>query len=88
MAVKEKKIGTIDHYYSHLGVATLTLEDDIKVGDTIHVKGRTSDFTQKVESLQVEHKDVASAKKGDGIGLKVVDHGRTHDTVYKVIEGS
>ncbi|MBI5599376.1 MAG: translation elongation factor-like protein [Deltaproteobacteria bacterium] len=85
--MKEKKVGTVDHYYSHLGVVTLTLEGDLNVGDTIRVKGHTTDFTQKVDSIQVEHKDVAGAKKGDGVGLRVVEHGRTHDAVFKVIEG-
>lgn len=87
MAMKEREIGKIDHYYSHLGVATMTLEEELKVGDTIHVKGHTSDFTQKVESMQIGHQSVTSAKKGDGIGIKVNEHGRTNDVVFKVVEG-
>ncbi len=84
--MREEKVGVVDHYYTNLGVVTLTLENDLKVGDTIHVKGHTSDFLQKVESIEVNHRKVESAKSGEGIGLKVKEHGRHHDIVFKVIE--
>jgi putative protease len=84
---EEKKIGEIAHYFSKIGVATIKLTDgDLKVGDTIHIKGHTSDFTQNVESIQIEHKDIQEAKKGSDIGIKVIKHTREHDVVYKVIE--
>lgn len=57
----------------------------IKVGDTIHIKGYTTDITQKVESMQIEHKDVGEAKPGDKVAIKVTSHVREHDVVYKVI---
>ena len=84
--MKEQRIGTIDHYYSHLGVITMTLEGELKAGDTIHIKGHTSDFTEKIDSIQVNHKPVMSARNGEGVGLKVSEHGRTGDVVYRVIE--
>ncbi len=84
--MKEERIGVVDHYYSHLGVAAVVLEGNLKVGDTIHIKGHTSDFTQKVESIQIEHKNVPEAKKGDSIGITVKEHARDHDVVYKVVE--
>lgn len=84
--MKEEKVGTVTHYYTHLGVATAVLEGELKKGDTIHIKGHTSDFTQKVESMQLEHRDVDRAGKGDHVGIKVVEHAREHDTIYRVVE--
>ncbi len=83
--MEEKEIGTITHYYGHLSVGLVELQDALKVGETIHIKGHTSDFTQPVESMQVEHADVAEAKAGNTIGLKVTQKVHPHDKVYKVI---
>ena len=81
----EKKIGVITHYFGKIGVAALEITDgELRVGDTIHIKGHTSDFTQSVESMEVEHKTVELARVGDSVGLKVVDHAREHDEVLKV----
>lgn len=85
--MREERIGVISHYYTHLGVATMVVEGELKVGDTIHIRGHASDFTQKVESIQIEHKNIDLAKKGDNIGIKVKEHAREHDVVYKVVEG-
>ncbi len=82
--MKEKEIGKVTHYYNHLGVAIVELKDRLKVGDKIHIKGHTSDFTETVDSIQIEHKDVESAKKKDVIGLKVKKRTREGDVVYKV----
>ena len=84
--MKEKRIGVISHYFSHLGVAAIILEGELVVGDTIHIKGHTSDFIQKVDSIQLEHKDINLAEKGADIGIKVKEHVREHDVVYKVVE--
>jgi len=78
----EKQIGRIAHYFDKIGVAVIELEKPLKVGDTIHVKGATSDFTQKVDSMQVEHKDIDKAKKGDSVGLKVSEKVRPNDKVF------
>ena len=81
----EQIVGKITHYFSKIGVAVVEIsEGELRVGDTIHVMGHTSDFTQKVESMQVEHQDVQVAKKGDSVGMKVVAHAHEHDMVYKV----
>jgi len=53
-------------------------------GDVIHIRGHTSDFTQKVESLEVNHAPVTEVGPDDDFGLKVVEHAREHDKVYKV----
>ena len=81
----EEKIGTITHYFGKIGVATVKITDcELDVGDTIHVKGHTSDFTQTVDSMQVEHESVAVARAGDEVGLKTAEYVREHDAVYKV----
>ena len=80
----EKQVGRITHYFSKIGVAAIELEDELTVGDTIHVKGHTSDWTQEVGSIQIEHDSVEKAGPGDVIGIKVEEHAREHDVVYKV----
>lgn len=82
----ESEIGKITHYYGKIGVGVVSLSGEIKVGDTIHLVGRRTDFTQKVTSLQVEHEDISSAQAGQEIGLKVDQPVRESDLVYKVSE--
>ena len=83
---EEREVGAVTHYYTKIGVVVIELTDTLKVGDTIHIKGATSDFTQKVDSMQIEHKEVKEAKKGQSIGLKVKEHAREHDKVFVVEE--
>lgn len=84
-SVPEKEVGAVKHYYTNIGVAVIEItKGPLKEGDTIRVKGATSDFKQKVKSMQIEHKKVETAKKGDSIGLKVAEHAREHDKVFKV----
>lgn len=83
-AKKEKEVGKVTHYFTHLKVAIVDLSGTLKKGDKIHVKGATSDFTQKVASMQIEHKAVEEAKKGKSIGMKVKEHVREHDAVFLV----
>ncbi len=81
----ETKIGTVTHYYNHLHVAGVAITDgELHNGDTIHVKGNTSDFEQKVESMEIDNEAVEVAKPGDLIGLTVIEYVRVHDTVHKV----
>jgi translation initiation factor IF-2 len=82
---EEVKIGAITHFFSKVSVGIINLTDgDLKVGDKIHIKGHTTDFEETVESIQIEHKDVPEAKKGAQAGIKVKDHVREHDVVYKL----
>ena len=78
----EKKIGEIAHYFSKIFVAAIKLSGELKVGDTIHIKGHTTDIEQAVDSIQIEHSSVPKAKKGDDVGIKVKDHVRVGDEVY------
>src|SRR5438046_1898704 len=84
-ATPGERIGVVTHYYSHLSVATLRLESGtLRVGDVIHIRGHTTDFSQKVESLEVNHASATEVGPNDDFGLKVVQHVREHDVMYKV----
>ncbi len=84
-AANEEAIGTVSHYYSHLGVAIVQINKDmLKSGDTIHLKGHTTDFSQQVESMEYEHQHVEQASAGQSIGLKVKEPAREHDIVYVI----
>jgi putative protease len=83
MATK-KKVGNISHYFSKISVAVVDLSSELKSGDLITIEGPSTNIKQKVTSMQVEHKAVASAKKGDSVGLKVPDKVKEGDLVYKV----
>lgn len=84
--MEEKLIGKVTHYFKKIGVAVLELSDEIKVGDTIRIKGHSTDFTQKVVSMQIEHKPIEVGKPGDNIAIKVDDVVKEHDLVFKVME--
>ena len=86
MAAKaeEKLVGRITHYYSHLGVGIIELTGgELKVGDVIHVRGKHTDFTQSVDSIQIEHQDVTRAEKGKVVGIKVKEKVHEHDQVFR-----
>jgi hypothetical protein len=81
----EERVGFVTHYYGHLSVAAIRLESgSLSVGDTIRILGHTSDFRQRVVSMQIEHQPVTEAGKRQEIGLKVTEHAREGDDVYKV----
>ena len=83
----EQEIGKVTHYFGRIGVAAIEItQGTLAVGDTIHVKGHTSDFTQKVDSIQIEGQPVDTATAGQAVGIKVVEHAREHDVVFKVEE--
>ena len=81
---KEKQIGEVTHYFNKIGVAVVKLGATLKTGEDVHIKGATTDFTQKVDSMQVEHENVDEAKKGESIGMKVKKPVRQKDKVYAV----
>lgn len=84
--MKEVKVGRVVTYFAHPEAAAVELEDSLRVGDSIHIKGHTTDFEQQVESMQIENESVQEAKKGDSIGVKVKERVRHNDVVYKVVE--
>ncbi|MBI2650007.1 hypothetical protein HYX04_01695 [Candidatus Woesearchaeota archaeon] len=83
---EEMQVGKVSHYFTKIGVAVIEVTDgSIKVGDELHIKGHTSDFKQKVHSMQIEHEKVEMAEPGQSIGMKVNEPVRAHDLVYKEI---
>lgn len=82
----EEDVGKVSDYFAKIGVAAIELTGSLSVGDTIHIKGHTTDFEQKVESIQIEHQNVEKANPGDSIGIKAKERVREHDVVYKVTE--
>ncbi len=77
-----KQVGKITHFFDNLNVAVIELTSGLNQGDEIRIKGETTDFTQKVDSMQVEHEKIDKAKKGQAVGLKVKDKVRRNDKVY------
>jgi hypothetical protein len=81
----EEAIGTVTHYYSHLGVAIVQINNgSLKKGDRIHIQGHTTDFTQPVDSMELEHQRIDQAATGQVVGLRVKDEARVHDIVYLI----
>ncbi|MCX6764579.1 MAG: hypothetical protein NTU58_02620 [Candidatus Nealsonbacteria bacterium] len=82
---KDKLIGKISHYYSNIGVAVIDLTGALKVGDSIRiVGGENTDFTQEVDSMEIDRKKIKTAKSGSSIGLKIKEKAREDYKVYKV----
>jgi len=79
------EVGHVTHFFLKISVAVIELKAPLAVGDTVHIKGPTTDFEQIVESMQIEHKNVQRAEAGQSIGLKVAQRVREKDTVYKKI---
>ncbi len=83
--LREVDAGVVTHYWSELGVAGVHLAAPIDAGDHIHVLGHTSDFEQTVGSMEIDHQRVAHANPGYDVGIRVVEHVREHDHVYKLV---
>ena len=82
----EEKIGEVSHYFGKIGVAALKITSGtLSVGDTIRIKGKTTDIEQPIESIQIEHDSLESAKAGDDIGIKVTEKVREGDEVFKIV---
>ncbi len=79
-----KLIGKISHYFGNIGVAIIELSGTLKIKDTIRVLGGETDFTQTVESMEVEHKKMEQVKKGESVGIKLDEKVREGYKVYKI----
>ena len=75
------KIGTITHYYDKLGVGIVKLDKALKKGDTIKITGGVTDFEQEVAEMQFDHKELATGKKGQDVGIKMDEKLREGDKV-------
>jgi translation initiation factor IF-2 len=80
----EEKIGEITHYFGHIPAGIVKLTGTLKRGDKIHLKGATTDFTQEVTSIQIDHKDIEEAKKGKEVGIEIGQKVRDGDEVFLV----
>jgi putative protease len=84
-ASNEEALGSVTHYYSHLSVAIVQINKGVlKAGDTIHIKGHTTDIMQQVESMEYEHQHIDQASAGQSVGIRIKDPAREHDIVYVV----
>jgi putative protease len=82
----ESQIGRVTHFYKKISVAIVKLSDSLLVGDTVHISGHTTDLTQTIDSMQMEHQNIEKAEKGQTIGIKVNDEVRVKDIVFKVTD--
>ena len=81
-----EEAGIITHYFPKVDAAVVKLtKSTLSVGDNIVIKGHTSDFMEKVQSIQLDHAPIQNAEKGMEIGLKVKSKVREHDVVYKIV---
>ncbi len=81
--MEEKEIGRVMRYFSKIGVAAIRITDgELKVGDSIRIKGSSTDFEQVVESMQIEHEFVEKAEAGKDVGIKVKEKVRDNDKIY------
>ena len=84
--MEEKKVGEVIKFFGKISVAAIRLsEGSLKVGDTIHIVGHTTDLTETVESMQIENKNVQEAGPGADIGIKMKGKVRENDVVYKMV---
>jgi putative protease len=79
---EERLIGKVAHFFSRIGVAVLDLTQTLKVGDSIHIKGHTTDFSQQVSSMQLEHQAVQEGKPGEEVAIKMDQPVRQGDQVF------
>ena len=83
--MEREKVGEVFKYWSKIGVAGIKVtEGFIQVGDTIQIQGATTNFEQKIESMQIEKAQVDKAVKGQSIGVKVKEAVRPGDSIYKI----
>lgn len=79
----EEKIGEVTHFFTDLSVGIIELSGGLELGDTIHVKGATTDFEQNVNSIEIDRESVEEAGAGDSVGTKVKDRVREGDEVFR-----
>lgn len=78
------KVGKVTHYFDKIGVAVVELEDTLAMGDKIRIAGTKDEFTQTVNSMQIEHEPIQEAKKGMTVGMKVDKPVAVGSEIYKV----
>ncbi|MBN1271759.1 MAG: hypothetical protein JXB26_05755 [Candidatus Aminicenantes bacterium] len=83
----EERIGIVTHYFAKISVAVMEMKEGrLHTGDTLHIKGHTTDFYQNVSSMQIEHEPVSEVKAGQEFAFKVESPVREHDVVFRVTD--
>lgn len=84
--MEEEKIGIVSNYFSKISVAAVEITNGtLSVGDRLHFIGHTTEFETTVHSMQIEHRSITEARKGDSVGIKVPERAREGDKVYKIV---
>jgi putative protease len=87
IVLMEERIGSVIRFFEKTSIAAVKLDfGDLALGDTIHIKGSNTDFTQKIDDLEFDHKPVQKAIRGQFTGIKLSRHAKPFDLVYKVTE--
>ncbi|MBW2966010.1 hypothetical protein KY342_02825 [Candidatus Woesearchaeota archaeon] len=84
--MKKQEIGKVTHFFNKISVAIVELSGSLKNGDKISIEGHGKVVEQIVDSMQVDHKPVEEAKKGDAVGMKTAEPVKENDKVFKVTE--
>lgn len=82
---KMEEIGRIEAFFAHPSAAIVELKAPLRVGETIYVKGHTTDFQQVVDSMQFERQPLQEAQAGQSVGIQMKERCRRHDLVYKLV---
>lgn len=82
--MSEEQVGRVTRYFGKVGVAVIEIQaGELRIGDTIRIRGKTTDYSQRVESMEVERQPIQTAVPGQEVGVKVQERVREHDLVYK-----
>jgi len=84
----ENHIGYITHFYDRISVAVLSLTETLNLGDQVHITGHSTDFTQDVTSMEIEHTKVTTVGPGDEVALKVIEPAKKGDKIFKITPDS
>jgi putative protease len=82
---KMEQVGRVTGFFAHPSVALMELTAPLRIGETIYVKGHTTEFQQVVQSMQLDHQPVQEAAAGQAVGVQVSGRCRRHDVVYKLV---
>jgi len=84
--MSEEEVGRVSNYFSRIGVAAIEITNGtLKVGDLIRIRGVKTDFTQMIDSMEIDRRPIEMAQKGSSVGIKVKDRVRPNDVVFKVL---
>ncbi|MFQ5747689.1 MAG: translation elongation factor-like protein [Gemmatimonadota bacterium] len=81
----DEVVGTVTHYFARPRVVVVKLDAPIKIGEVLHFRGHTTDFTQEIASMEVDHEPIESAGDGSEVAIRVDERVRGHDKVYRVV---